>query len=200
MADLLVNISTLLIITACASAFTLSLSKKWRWVIVLCLILLSLIPVAGSSLWLWISGATGQLSIVSLLVLFAFIVRSLTSGNLLETRSRQQLYYLILLAGLLLYPASLGLAMYDPYTLGFGIELSLFLLLLSMIYWFLKYRQLAVIILIVVAAESAGVLTSANTWDYFIDPLLWLFSPVLLIILEIRQRRSVATVHQSTTG
>ena len=193
MVNLMVGISTLLIIAACTSAFSSSLPGNWRRAIVISAILLSLVPVAGSSLWLWIGGAVGELSIVSLLVLISFIVRSLTSGsgNLIETRSRQQLYYLILIAGLLLYPASLGLSIYDPYTLGFGFELSLFLLVLSVICWFLKYRQLAVILLIVIAAEAAGVLSSVNTWDYFIDPLLWLFSPVLLIILEIRQRRSV---------
>lgn len=195
MASLMINISTMLIITACTSAFLLTLPMKRRWLIVLAVVFFSLVPVAGSSLWLWISGAVGELSIVSILVLIAFIVRSLTSGNLLETRSRQQLYFLILIAGFLLYPASLGLSMFDPYTLGFGFELSLFLLVVSMIYWLLKYRQLAVILLIVVAAVAAGILTSANTWDYLIDPLLWLFSPVLLIILEIKQRRSVATQH-----
>jgi hypothetical protein len=195
MASLMINISTMLIITACTSAFLLTLPMKRRWLIVLAVVFFSLVPVAGSSLWLWISGAVGELSIVSILVLIAFIVRSLTSGNLLETRSRQQLYFLILIAGFLLYPASLGLSMFDPYTLGFGFELSLFLLVVSMIYWLLKYRQLAVILLIVVAAAAAGILTSVNTWDYLIDPLLWLFSPVLLIILEIKQRRSVATQH-----
>jgi hypothetical protein len=195
MASLMINISTMLIITACTSAFLLTLPMKRRWLIVLAVVFFSLVPVAGSSLWLWISGAVGELSIVTILVLIAFIVRSLTSGNLLETRSRQQLYFLILIAGFLLYPASLGLSMFDPYTLGFGFELSLFLLVVSMIYWLLKYRQLAVILLIVVAAVAAGILTSANTWDYLIDPLLWLFSPVLLIILEIKQRRSIATQH-----
>lgn len=195
MASLMINISTMLIITVCTSAFLLNLPMKRRWLIVLAVVFFSLVPVAGSSLWLWISGAVWELSIVTILVLIAFIVRSLTSGNLLETRSRQQLYYLILIAGLLLYPASLGLSMFDPYTLGFGFELSLFLLVLSMIYWLLKCRQLAVILLIVVAAAAAGILTSVNTWDYLIDPLLWLFSPVLLIILEIKQRRSVATQH-----
>lgn len=188
----MVNISTLLIITACASVFSFSLPMKWRWMIVLPALLLSLVPVAGSSLWLWISGAVGELSVVSVIVLTGFILRNLTAWSLLETSARQQLYYFILVAGFLLYPATLGLSMFDPYTLGFGIELSLVLLFLSMIYWILKFRQVAVVLLLVVAAEAAGVLISGNTWDYLIDPLLWLFTPSLLISMEVGRRRKVS--------
>ncbi len=46
------------------------------------------------------------------------------------------------------------------------------------------------ILLTVVAAGEAGILSSFNGWDYFIDPLLWLFSPVLLIILLIEKRKA----------
>jgi hypothetical protein len=195
MASLMTNISTLLIIMACASVFSLFLPMKRRWAIVLPVVFFSLLPLAGSSLWLWISGAVGELSIVTVLLLTAFTVRSLSPGILLETNSRQQLYYLVLISGFLLYPASLGLSMFDPYILGFGFELSLFLLLLSIIYWLLKFHQVAMVLLIVVAAEAAGVLMSANTWYYFFDPLLCLFTPVLLIILEIKRRRSISAQH-----
>jgi len=188
----MVNISTLLIVTACASIFSFILPMKWRWAIILPVLLLSLIPIAGSSLWLWINGAVGELSIMSMIVLTSFILRSLTAWSLLETGTRKHLYYLILAAGFLLYPATLGLSMFDPYTLGFGFELSLFLLALSIIYWILKFRQVAVVLLLVVAAEAVGVLISANTWDYLVDPLLWLFTPILLIILELDRRRAVS--------
>ncbi len=188
----MVNISTLLIVTACASIFSFILPMKWRWAIVLPVLLLSLIPAAGSSLWLWVNGAVGELSIVSMIVLMSFILRSLTAWSLLETGTRQHLYYLILAAGVLLYPATLGLSMFDPYTLGFGFELSLGLLILSIFYWILNVRQVAVVLLLVVAAEAAGVLISGNTWDYLIDPLLWLFAPALLIIMEIGRRRTAS--------
>ena len=192
MTNVMVNISTLLIITACASIISFRLPTKWRLMVIFPVLFLSFIPVAGSSLWLWMSGAVGELSIVTALILTAFILRSFSSRSLLETNSRQQLYYLILIAGFLLYPASLGLSTFDPYVLGFGFELSLALLALSIIYWVLKFRQVAVVLLLVVAAESAGLLISSNTWDYLIDPLLWLFTPVLLIILEMDRRRLVS--------
>ena len=188
----MVNISTLLIMTACASCFSFFLPMKSRWAIILPVLLFSLMPIAGSSLWLWINGAVGELSIVTLFVLTSFVLRSLTSRCFLEIRSRQQLYYLVLTAGFLLYPASLGLSMFDPYVLGYSFELALFLLFLSILYWFLKFRQVAVILLLVVAAEATGVLMSSNTWDYLVDPLLWLFSPVLLIIMEIGRRRTAS--------
>ena len=45
-------------------------------------------------------------------------------------------------------------------------------------------------VLSVVAANELGILTSINTWDYLLDPLVWLASPVLLIKLLIRDRKT----------
>ena len=196
MSHLMVNISTLLILLACGAWFSLLLKKQHRWPAVACLILLSvIIPVAGSNTWLWINGAAGELSIVTLILLTGFILQNLTGWHLLESRTRGHLYLLVLLTGFLLFPATLGLTQFDPYSLGYTFELSLLLLSLSILYWIFQQRQLAIILLVVVAADETGVLSSNNTWDYLLDPLLWLFSPVMLIVMYAGRRKTArATV------
>ena len=189
MSSVMLNISTFLLIVACGAWISMTLKKPLRWLAVMCLIVLSLIlPAAGSNPWLWINGAAGELSIVTLILLAVFILRSLAGINLLSFQTRRHLYFLLLLAGFMLYPATLGLTRFDPYILGFGLELTLLLLMLSVMYWFFQQRQLALIFLIVVAADEAGTLSSLNTWDYLIDPLLWLFTPALLLIMFIDRR------------
>jgi hypothetical protein len=193
MNGLMMNVCTLLIIAAVAVWFSslITMQPKLRWGVVAVVVVLTLIiPVAGSNPWSWLSGATGELSIVTMILLTAFTLRQLTGHSVLETQARRHLYYLVLVAGLLLYPATLGLSLFDPYTLGFGFVLSLILLSLAIIYWIRKQQQLAVVLLIVVSAHELGLLSSRNTWDYLLDPLLWLFSPVLLIVMFVDRRKA----------
>lgn len=183
---LMVNISTLLLVSTFGVFISLSLKRPLRWLSASVLIVLSVtIPVAGSNAWLWINGAAGELSIVTLLLLSSFTLRSLAGWNLIKPQVRVQLYFLVLLTGCMLYPATLGLSQFDPYSLGYGLELSLLLLSLSTLYWLFKQQQIAIILFLVVAASEAGLLSSLNTWDYLLDPLLWLFSPVILTSLII---------------
>lgn len=186
MNTLMMNISTLLIVAAGGVFIGLQFNRPLRWLSVSCLILLSVtIPVAGSNTWLWINGAVGELSIVSLLFLTGFVLRSLVGWNLIESQTRVYVYFLILLTGSMLYPATLGLSQFDPYSLGYGLDLSLLLLSLSILYWIFKQYQIAIILLLVVAAGETGLLSSLNTWDYLVDPLLWILSPVILIIMFV---------------
>lgn len=193
MSSIMMNISTAFIFLALGTWVSSLITRQtlWRWLIVAVVLILSLgIPVVDSNPWLWINGATGELSIVSLILLAGFILRKLAGCGFLSSSTRIHLYILMLLAGILLFPATLGLTQFDPYVLGYGFEISLLLLSLSILYWIFKQRQIAIILLIVVAAGEAGILSSFNGWDYFIDPLLWLFSPVLLIILLIEKRKA----------
>ena len=190
MNHLMVNISTLLIVAASAIQLSLWFKPPYRWLAVTCLILLSVIlPVADSNPWLWINGAVGELSVMTMILLAIFIIRKLTGFSLTGIYTRVNIYFLIFIAGLLLFPATLGLTQFDPYSLGYRFELSLFLLVLSILYWILQQRQLAIILLIIVAANETGILSSNNTWDYLIDPLLWIISPVMLVAMYIGGER-----------
>ena len=194
MSHLMVNFNTLLIILAFGTFISLPFKRMLRWGVVTGLLILSVsIPVAGSNPWLWINGAVGELSILTVVLLTLFILRKLADMHLVECRTRFHLYFLVLLMGFLLYPATLGLSQFDPYALGYGVQLSLLVLSLSIIYWVFQQRQVAVLLLIVVAAGEIGLLTSLNSWDYLIDPLLWLFTPAILIVMYFNGRAQAKT-------
>ncbi|MFW2440635.1 MAG: hypothetical protein ACN4GR_14860 [Arenicellales bacterium] len=193
--SIVMNISTAFILISLSAWFSSLITQqaKLRWLVVAIAIILSLIiPVVDSNIWLWVNGAVGELSIVSLILLAGFILRKLAAWNMLSSSTRLHIYFLILLAGALLFPATLGLTQFDPYALGYSFELSLLLLSLSILYWTFNQRQMSIILLIVVAVDQAGILSSINSWDYLIDPLLWLFSPVMLIILLMVKRKAAS--------
>ncbi len=202
MNSIMMNFSTALVFLS-LGALIASLSARrllLRYVIVLVTIPLALlIPVVDSNLWLWVNGAIGELSIVSLLLLCAYVLRKLTGTELFLRKTRIHLYGFILVAGSILYPATLGLSRFDPYIYGYDIYgysaygyslgLPLLLLAFSILYWVFKQRQMSIILLAITAAQAAGLLSSLNSWDYVIDPLVWLFSPVLLLLHLFRGKK-----------
>ena len=185
--------SALLIITAIAVLLSQRFPERWRWPVLLIVVLLSLVPLQVTSIYRWVHGAAGELSIVTLILLAGFINRRLSGREIISYHARRHLYFLILLTGFLLYPATLGLSPYDPYRAGFSLVLPLLLIALALLYWLLRQRQLAIILLIVVIAWKLEIMTSLNTWDYLLDPLLWLASPVILFIMYRRSKKEIET-------
>ncbi|HDZ77948.1 MAG TPA: hypothetical protein ENH39_01405, partial [Gammaproteobacteria bacterium] len=68
MSGIMMSISTTFIFLALGTWVSSLITRQtlWRWLIVAVVLILSLsIPVVDSNPWLWINGATGELSIVS---------------------------------------------------------------------------------------------------------------------------------------
>ena len=149
-------------------------------------LLLAFLPLGDTNAWLWLKGMVGSLSVVSAALLANYLITSLTGRVLVDKPSRKALYTVVLLAGLLLYPATLGLSLYDPYRLGYGLVVALAVLAVALAAWFCGRQAAAVVLAVVVLADQAGVSASVNTWDYLVDPLVWLVSPVMLVRLHLR--------------
>ena len=188
-ANYLAAISALLIITAIAVLLSQRFPGRWRWPVLITVVLVSLVPLQVTSIYRWIQGAAGELSIVTLILLTGFIARRLSGREIISYHARRHLYFLVLLTGFLLYPATLGLSAYDPYRAGFGLVLPLLLISLALLYWLLRQRQMAIILLITVTAWKLQIMTSLNIWDYLIDPLLWLASPAVLVVMYLRSKK-----------
>lgn len=149
-------------------------------------LLLAFIPLDGSSPWLWFKGLIGSLSVVSVALLLNYLVTSLSGKVLLADASRRVLFGFILITGLVLYPATLGLSLFDPYQAGYGVLVALVVLAIALVAWVTGRQAAAVVLAVVVLADQAAIVASLNTWDYLLDPLVWLVSPVMLVRLRPR--------------
>ena len=149
-------------------------------------LLLAFIPLGETNAWLWFKGLIGSLSVVSIALLLNFLVTSLTGKELLDIASRRSLFGFILVAGLVLYPATLGLILLDPYQSGYGMMIALIVLAVALVAWFTGRQAAAVVLALVVLADQAAMTDSLNTWDYLVDPLVWLASPVMLVRFRSR--------------
>ena len=129
----------------------------------------------------YVRGVTGDLSIVTLLLLW--------TSALLSAKPTPILFkFAIVLLALSFYPFALGLGMIDPYAWGYGsIAFFIGVLTFALVCGLLNWVKGVWIIAIAIIAWAAHWHESANLWDYLLDPFLVVWA--LLAPLGILNRR-----------
>jgi hypothetical protein len=151
-------------------------------VFVLALIPFGTIPIAA-----YVRGATGDLSISTLVLLWCALLRPWCGGVTAEAKHSLALLILIVLAALALYPMALGVGAYDPYRLGYGNpQFVAMLLLLALSAWFWKSSLIALCIAFATLAWTVGWYESNNLWDYLLDPFLSIYALAAIIICGVK--------------
>jgi len=152
--------------------------QKWPLALLLCTIaIVTLIPFGSLPLAAYLRGVTGDLSIISLVLLALAILKPLAGWSPPDDRSKIALLFLIVLAAAGLYPMALGLGYFDPYSLGYGNGWCIGgLLLLALAACYYRRALLAFAIALAVLAWSVGWYESTNLWDYLLDPWLAVYA------------------------
>ena len=156
---------------------------------------ISFIPMDGLSLAAYMRSFTDDLAITTLVALaFAAAVRMGLAARL-EATSRLQVLIVMAALALFLYPATMGLAAFDPYRLGYNPRpLILFIGVLTLGLLLLRNWLGALMLGLATLAFSLGVKPSPNYWDYLLDPLVALYCWGALLAHAARMitRRSAA--------
>ena len=133
----------------------------------------------------YVRGATGDLSIVTLLLLWSSVLPSARNTPL-------GFKVPIALIAIVFYPLALGFGMVDPYAWGYG---SLSLLIASILFAIMcglaGWTKGVWIFSLAIIAWAAQWHESTNLWDYLLDPFLaiWaLFAIPHAIYLKRRER------------
>jgi hypothetical protein len=148
------------------------LPKRNLAVLSVMLIMLSCLPLGGLPLAAYVRGATGDLSITMLIIIWRALLRPYWPTPQL-TRSHQHLLLLIAACAIIFYPMTLGMSMFDPYRLGYGsVALLGSVLLVASLAWLEKSYLISLCLSLAVLAWSMGWYESNNLWDYLLDPLL----------------------------
>jgi hypothetical protein len=134
------------------------------------------IPIRGIPLGGYPRGLLGDLSIVTLLLLAASLIPALGGRRVLDTRSRAALAGWAAVAGMALYPQTLGLTRLDPYELGYRPRVLVLLVVGLVVWWWWGRLGAALVLTSGVAAFNLGLLESDNLWDYLLDPALFVWA------------------------
>jgi len=153
------------------------LSLRVRIAAMLAASIVVFVPVGELSVAGYVRGATGDVSIATLILAGAACMAQLTGRALIGPGDRRALLWVVAAGAVFLYPFALGLTHFDPYALGYGsVGFVTTLLLLTLTAW---YASLNLIVLVVIAATLAylgGAYESRNLWDYLIDPLVSVYA------------------------
>lgn len=166
-------------------AFKASLPLIVRIVLVLLLANLFFWPI-GLSLELplaaYVRGVTGELSIVTMLLLWATLLPESRKTPLAFSAA-------ISIVAIVFYPLALGYGMFDPYvwgysSLGFLISVIVLAVLCGLAGWTKGTWLLSFAII----AWTVGWHESTNLWDYILDPFLALWALYSVIHFIFRKR------------
>ena len=134
------------------------------------------VPIAGWTLPRWLAGVGVTPSVTSTCLLLALLARRLGGPVLLDAAARRVAWWFGVIAGVVLYPAALGIGSFDPYSLGWdSLALVVALGVLSIVLlWF--DNRFALVLALGVLGFNLRLLESSNLWDYLTDPILTVFS------------------------
>jgi hypothetical protein len=141
------------------------------------IVIILLAPIGTLPLAAYVRGATGDLSVVGLVLISSAVLRCLTGWPAPNRRSHNAMLGFVSIAALALYPMALGIGMFDPYRLGYAspwLFVALFVVALSA--WFARAFLLAVCLGLAALAWSLRWYESTNLWDYLLDPLVSLYA------------------------
>lgn len=138
--------------------------------------LLATFPVDGLSLAEYVYSLTSDLS-MSALFWMAWCAGARVLGlPPMSERRHLQLALCFSALALLLYPASLGLSIFDPYRWGYAPGVLLAIILgISVVLWLIRHYFGATLFTVATAIYTLDFRSPDNYWDYLIDPLLGLY-------------------------
>ncbi|MCZ6835719.1 MAG: hypothetical protein O7G85_08095, partial [Planctomycetota bacterium] len=171
-----------------------SRSVRVRCVILLVMIVAMFIPVNGLIALGYVRGLIGDMSFTTWLLALLGIHAQLTNRERFTTRDYCGLMMLLIASSLFLYPFTLGLTIFDPYTLGYGsYGFDLALLLIALLAWWKKFNLVVLCLMGGIFAYHLNLLESGNLWDYLIDPISLTLALGWCVEQAFRKRQAMAS-------
>jgi len=138
---------------------------------------LSFVTIDGLSLADYTRSYADDLALTTVLWLICLGVGRVMRRPLVSRNNQLQLAACFVVLGFVLYPATLGMSLVDPYRFGFSPRpLLLAVGVACVAWWYLRNHFAVALLTFATAMFLLDIKTSDNYWDYLIDPLLWLAS------------------------
>jgi len=134
----------------------------------------------------YVRGATGDLSIVTTLLLWTSLLLASKPAPLVFK-------FALTIIAIAFYPLALGFGMFDPYVWGYGsIPFFIAVLLFAIICGLANWSKGVWIIAIAILAWALHWHESANLWDYLLDPFLAIWALLAIFGALYRRRKDKA--------
>ncbi|MBZ2188620.1 hypothetical protein K8B33_05910 [Alcanivorax sp. JB21] len=184
-------------------------ASRWSVVAVVAAVVAALMALPGQTAALAAWAGFGRFSMTSGLLALLYLLHPLFLSRpgwrhmALPDGQRRMLIFGVIVAGLVLYPAALGMALPGTATMdiqgsGFGdFRLATILLCLGLALWVLRAYHLCLLLVAAQCAFALQLLPSGNLWDYLIDPWLWLGGMLTVVVALVRPGKAAGPVPSS---
>ena len=190
------GLSLLLSVITLRFLLFLRVKKQTAVIIALLFFVISFFPVSGYSINQYLRGLLNDLSISSLLLMTHYMIS--IDSNASQTRP---ILKLIAVTGLFFYPMALGFGAIDPYSWGYlnhahdTIVPLIFISLLALLVFFSFYKKWTLLLFCIafsILAYQLQLLESKNLWDYLLDPVIFFYALISVLIRSLRTTKLIS--------
>jgi hypothetical protein len=160
--------------------------------VLLAVFVLFIIPIGGWSIAAWLRVLEPNPSIVLTLLLLIALTSRLAGQAWFRRQDWNAAWIFGTVMTLVLYPMGLGLTRIDPYTWGWGQDLTLVVTAAATLL-LLRGNRFGVILLFPFAGWVLGIQESTNFWNTLVDPFYGAVSLILTATLLIRRCSSLTS-------
>jgi hypothetical protein len=162
---------------------------KWQrlaWLPIACS-LLCLFPVGGLSVGRWIHSFTGYVSIPLVILLASYLLAPLVAPRVQYQKLLHHYWLLMVMAGAIYFPMSMGLGNFDPHELGWQAGFVWVPVGLTIVAILRGNNGLAGLLMSGTIAWQLNLFGNRNGWAYLIDPLAVGFSAAGLTGIALKR-------------
>lgn len=170
-----------------ALCFAVLQVKRWGKAWPVAYLLVSVLLIIPVNHWLIVEFVRGYVSDLSMATLFICALYLWRVVRPSADKVQPSLYWFVIVLALFLYPMSMGLTQFDPFTLGYSSNelypvMLLVLVFVGLVTWFIGLKNIAVVIAMAVLANGLQLYESQNLWVYLIDPIAVIMSFVSVVL------------------
>lgn len=160
--------------------------KRWGRYWPLAYVIVAVLLILPLGHWLLIEFVRGYTSDLSLATVFMCCMYLWGVVRPQSNTTDVSLKWAVVIISLVLFPMSLGLTQFDPFTLGYAsnplyVYFLLSLCLVALIAWFKGLSQIAVVISLAILANGLQIYESQNLWVYLVDPIAFVMCVASLL-------------------
>lgn len=166
-------------------------TRRWKRYWPIPYLLAAIVVVLPANNWLVLEFSRGYLSDLSMATVLISVTAILNQARPKPAKLSNGFYLALLVLGVVLYPATMGMSMNDPFVLGYSTAHYYWLLVVAVaaigfVAWWRQAYLLATFLMLALLANGLDIYSSGNLWLYLIDPIAVIIAIWVLVARMMR--------------
>jgi len=161
-------------------------TRRWKRYWPIPYLLAAVVVVLPANHWLVLEFSRGYLSDLSMATVLICVTAIMNQVRPQPVKLSNGFYLALLALGVVLYPATMGMSMNDPFVLGYSTAHYYWLFVVAvvafgLVAWWRQIYLLATYFMLALLANGLDIYSSGNLWLYLIDPIAMIIAIWVLV-------------------